>query len=44
MGEGAGIMILEVHATMLEVPILSVSTLDPEKRFCHNIFKFFSGI
>ena len=44
MGEGAGIMILEVHVAMLEVQILSVFTLDIEKNHCHNILKFFSGI
>ena len=44
MGEGAGIMILEVHVGILEVEILSVFTLDMEKNYFHDISKFFSGI
>lgn len=44
MGEGAGIMILEVHVGMLEVEILSVSTLHIEKNYCNSISKLFSGI
>lgn len=44
MGEGAGILILEVHVGILEVEILSVSTLNIEKNNYHNISKCFSGI
>lgn len=44
MGEGAGIMILEVNVALLEVEILSVYTFDIEEIYCHSIFTFFSGI
>ena len=39
MGEGAGILILEVHVGILEEEILSVSTLNIEMNYYHNISK-----
>lgn len=44
MGEGVGIMILEVNVVLLEVEIFFVYIFDIEEIYCYSIFIFFLGI
>ena len=44
MGEGAGIMILEVNVAMSEVEIFQFMLFDIGKNYCRNVLKSFSGI